>query len=155
MPEPESVIEEKQIEPILVAGFRMRGTYAEIGTGFSKIGSAMGFNIKGHALALFYDGEYKENDADFEACMPLKKMKEAKDLKVRELPGGRAFTLVHRGPYQDLRASYDKLRGHIKNLGLEPKRPSREIYVKGPGMIFKGNPEKYITEIQMFVELRE
>jgi effector-binding domain-containing protein len=27
--------------------------------------------------------------------------------------------------------------------------PTREIYVKGPGMIFKGNPKNYLTEIQL------
>ena len=26
--------------------------------------------------------------------------------------------------------------------------PIREIYIKGPWMIFRGNPKKYITEIQ-------
>jgi effector-binding domain-containing protein len=30
--------------------------------------------------------------------------------------------------------------------------PSREIYLKGPGMIFKGNPKNYLTEIQIFLE---
>ena len=29
--------------------------------------------------------------------------------------------------------------------------PSREIYLKGPGMIFRGNPKKYVTEIQLLV----
>jgi effector-binding domain-containing protein len=31
------------------------------------------------------------------------------------------------------------------NLAL----PTREIYLKGPGMIFKGNPKNYLTEIQL------
>ena len=26
--------------------------------------------------------------------------------------------------------------------------PIRDIYIKGPGMIFQSNPKKYITEIQ-------
>ena len=30
--------------------------------------------------------------------------------------------------------------------------PSREVYVKGPGMIFKGNPKNYLTEIQIMFE---
>jgi len=30
--------------------------------------------------------------------------------------------------------------------------PTRAIYIKGPGMIFKGNPKKYLTEIQMVVK---
>ena len=31
---------------------------------------------------------------------------------------------------------------------MQIKYPIREIYIKGPGMIFRGNPKKYITEIQ-------
>ena len=27
--------------------------------------------------------------------------------------------------------------------------PTREVFIKGPGMIFKGNPKKYLTEIQL------
>jgi hypothetical protein len=30
-----------------------------------------------------------------------------------------------------------------------PTHPPREVYVKGPGMIFKGNPKNYLTEIQL------
>jgi hypothetical protein len=29
--------------------------------------------------------------------------------------------------------------------------PTREVYIKGPGMIFRGNPKKYLTEIQMLI----
>jgi hypothetical protein len=31
-------------------------------------------------------------------------------------------------------------------------RPTREIYYKGPGMIFRGNPKNYLTEIQMLIK---
>ena len=27
--------------------------------------------------------------------------------------------------------------------------PTREVYVKGPGLIFKGNPKNYLMEIQL------
>ena len=27
--------------------------------------------------------------------------------------------------------------------------PTREVYVKGPGLIFKGNPKNHLTEIQL------
>jgi effector-binding domain-containing protein len=30
--------------------------------------------------------------------------------------------------------------------------PTREVYLKGPGMIFRGNPKNYVTEIQIPVE---
>lgn len=38
---------------------------------------------------------------------------------------------------------------HVKDQGYEIEAPCREVYVKGPGMIFKGNPRNYLTEIQM------
>ncbi len=145
-------VEEKTLPSVLIAGFRMKGRYEDIGSGFSKVGSAMGFNIKGRPLGLFYDEEYQEDGADFEACMPIRKEKKAKEVSVREIPGGRAFTLLHRGPYDNINLSYDKLMTHVKAQGLTIKRPSREVYIKGPGMIFKGNPSKYLTEIQMLVE---
>ena len=47
--------------------------------------------------------------------------------------------------------SYEKILGYIKDKGLETVLPSREIYHKGPGMIFKGNPKKYLTEIQILL----
>ena len=40
----------------------------------------------------------------------------------------------------------------LQRKGLQPGVPSREIYIKGPGMIFRGNPKKYLTEIQVPVE---
>ena len=37
----------------------------------------------------------------------------------------------------------------IKTHGYDTRLPTREVYIKGPGMIFKGNPKKYLTEIQI------
>ncbi|NIM18127.1 MAG: MerR family transcriptional regulator, partial [Candidatus Aminicenantes bacterium] len=30
--------------------------------------------------------------------------------------------------------------------------PTREQYLKGPGMIFRGNPKKYVTRLMMLYE---
>ena len=61
------------------------------------------------------------------------------------------MTLLHRGPYDQLGRSYEILLDYIKQRGYEIQVPSREVYLKGPGLIFKGNPNKYLTEIQMLV----
>ena len=100
---------------------------------------------------LHYDSEYREDDADFEACMPIRKGKAADGISVRELPGGRCVALVHKGPYEQLGRSYAKILGYIKDKGYEVAMPTREVYLKGPGMIFKGNPRNYLTEIQILV----
>ena len=44
-----------------------------------------------------------------------------------------------------------RLVKYLKSHQLQPQSPTREIYLKGPGMIFKGNPKKYLTEIQVLV----
>ena len=40
---------------------------------------------------------------------------------------------------------------YIKSKGYEIEFPTREVYLKGPGMIFRGNPAKYLTEIQILI----
>ena len=112
----------------------------------------MGMNICGKALCLYYDSEFKETDADFEACLPVRKGKSADTISVRELAGGHCVSLIHKGPYDTLSRSYEKITAFIKEKGFTVKQPSREVYLKGPGIIFKGKPENYLTEIQMMLE---
>jgi DNA-binding transcriptional MerR regulator/effector-binding domain-containing protein len=145
-------VEEKTLAPLLIAGVRMKGRYKDCGQGFAKIGKAFWRSISGPCFLLHYDNEYKEDEADFEACMPLKKGKDVAGIAVRELPGGKCVSLLHQGPYDQLSRSYAKIVGYIKEKGYEIVMPTREIYIKGPGMIFKGNPKKYLTEIQMVVK---
>jgi DNA-binding transcriptional MerR regulator/effector-binding domain-containing protein len=140
---------EKVLEPLLVAGIRMKGRYADCGKGFARIGRSLGRNVSGKCFLLHYDSEYREEDADFEACMPLRKGKEAPGISVRELPGGRCVWMLHKGPYEELGRSYAKVLEYVKAKGYEIVLPTREVYLKGPGMIFRGNPKNYLTEIQM------
>ncbi len=142
-------VEEKQLDPLLIAGVRMQGKYSDCGNGFSQIGNKLGRFIAGKPFCLYYDSEYKEDDADFEACMPVKRKKEVDGISVRDLPGGRCFSLLHKGPYDDLGRSYARVLAHVRDLGFEVLLPTREVYIKGPGMIFKGNPKRYLTEIQI------
>lgn len=140
---------EKSLEPVLVAGIRMKGKYSDCGAGFSRLGKAVGRHICGKALCLYYDGEYRDGDADFEPCFPIRREMEADGISIRTLPGGRCLTLVHRGAYDQLGRSYAKILKQADERKLKISLPTREIYVKGPGVIFKGNPGNYLTEIQL------
>lgn len=144
-------VEEKLLEPLRIAGVRMRGKYSDCGRGFSQIGRRFGRHICGKPLMLHYDSEYKAEDADFEACLPVSGGEGRDGIKVRELPGGRCVSLLHQGPYEDLGRSYEKVFAFIRERGYEIEMPTREVYLKGPGMIFRGNPAKYLTEIQVLV----
>ena len=145
-------IEEKEVKTILIAGYKIKGKYSDIGKGFSLLSKKFARHINGKPLGLYYDGEYKENEADFEACFPIRKGKEEEDFSVRELKGGKCFVLIHKGPYENLTESYIKLFTYVNENSFKKKLPTREIYIKGPGMIFKGNPKNYLTEIQIFIE---
>ena len=137
---------------MIVAGIRGKGVYSDSGARFAKLGRAVGRHIAGNALGLYYDTEYKEADADFESCFPLRAAEPAKDgIDVHTIQGGRCVALVHRGPYSDLGRSYQRVFEYIREKKLSPKTPSREVYLTGPGVIFRGNPKRYLTEIQVLV----
>jgi DNA-binding transcriptional MerR regulator len=149
-----STVEEKTVAPMLIAGVRLRGCYSECGKGFARIGRALGRYICGKPMLLHYDEEYREDDADFEACMPVRRAKaDAPDgIDLREIPGGRCAALLHKGPYDQMGSAYATILKYVKAKGYRIVMPTREVYLKGPGMIFKGNPRNYLTEIQILVE---
>jgi len=145
-------IEDKLIAPTLIAGVRMRGRFDQAKHGFKQLGRAFGFGLAGKPGMLIYDEAYKPDDADFEVFFPIKRRKPVgDDIAVRELPGGRCLALVHRGPYDQISQVYARLFTRVSELGLRTTTPSREVYIKGPGMLFAGNPARYLTEVQLFV----
>lgn len=101
---------------------------------------------------MFYDGEYREEDAEFEPCFSLRKSVQVEGLHIRTLDEGMCLSLIHRGPYRELGRSYEKLLQYASEQGCKLLLPSRDVYLKGPGMIFQGNPKKYLTEIQIPIE---
>lgn len=141
----------KDIPDVLIASIRFRGQYQDAGTYFSKLFKQCGRHTNGSPFFLYYDTDYKEEDADIEACVSVKAPVENDGIKSRVLKGGQAITIVHKGPYDTLGDSYKQLIDYAIRTGLKTIIPSREIYLKGPGMILPRSPKKYITEIQMLV----
>jgi DNA-binding transcriptional MerR regulator/effector-binding domain-containing protein len=145
-------IEEKTTEPMLIAGIRMKGRYADCGAAFARIGKRFGRYVRGKPFLLHYDSEFREDDAEFEACMPIRSGQAIDGIAVRELAGAHCVTLFHKGPYDQLGRSYAKVIEYIRGKGFGIVLPTREVYHKGPGMIFRGNPQNYLTEIQMPIQ---
>jgi DNA-binding transcriptional MerR regulator len=145
-------IEEKTMGSILIAAIRVKGRYAESGPAFGRIGKHLGRHISGKPFLLHYDAEYREDDAEFEVCMPIRGGKSTDGIVVRELPAARCLTLFHKGPYDQMGQSYSKILEYVREKASEVALPTREIYHKGPGMLFRGNPQKYLTEIQMPIQ---
>ena len=144
-------IENEEITETLFCSIRFQGKYSEIGPKFAVLFKAVGRWAIGKPFALYHDGEYKEENADIEACLEVKKEIKKPGISCRRLVGGKALTLLHYGPYEELGRSYQRLYETCREKNLEIILPVREQYLKGPGMIFRGNSKKYVTKLMILV----
>ncbi len=173
-------VEEKTLPAMEIASTRYRGRYDEFGKHIGPLFRLFGRFSGGSVFSLYWDAEYQEEGADIEACLSLKPgtmnkaiavLKKRADggevsqidggvawvqgsgdrFAVRSLSGGRALSVLHAGGYDSIGDSYRVVMDEIGSRGIRPTPPSREIYLKGPGMIFRGNPARYRTEIQYII----
>jgi DNA-binding transcriptional MerR regulator/effector-binding domain-containing protein len=136
----------------LICGRRFRGRYAETGPQFGALYKACGRRAQGRPFSLYHDGEYKEEDADIEIAVEVREPVEGGGFSSRVLPGGTGVVLVHRGPYETLGRSYEKLFGYGRDKALTFRLPVREQYLKGPGIVLRGNPRHYLTRLTILFE---
>lgn len=140
------IIEIKEIPSVKVASIRFQGSYSDVGKYIGTIYKEVMGNAAGAPFNCYYDECYQEI-ADIELCVPIKKSITAKSTTVKQLPPISAICTTHVGSYETLNLAYKALLDYTKANSIECDLPSREIYQKGPGSIFKGNPDKYVTDI--------
>ena len=141
----------KKIPEILIASIRYKGKYDEIGRYLSVLYKEFGRYITGKPFNLYYDQEFMEDDADIETCVHLEKYADSSHIKSELLSGGSAVSILHKGPYETLGQSYKKIFDFMQSSKIIARSPSREIYLKGPGTVFRRSPKDFITEIQFLI----
>ncbi len=152
MPDYEVII--KKAEPMRAAVLRDTiPNYGSVGILYDELFGALGragIAPAGPPLALYYDEEYREQDVDVEAVVPIGDAEVKVDLgrtKVRELPPQEEMaSLVRPGPYDDFSPAYQTLMEWIQANGYRVIGPNREIYLRGPGEGVE--PATYVTELQ-------
>lgn len=142
----------KKVEDKLIASTRFKGKYQDTGVYLGKLFKAVKMSACGKPFSLYYDEEFKDDHADIEVCVPVKKEVNDKEVYSRVLQGRKVLYTIHVGPYEALGGAYKALFDYAKKNNIEYKIPFREIYHKGPGMILKGNPNKYQTEVQLVIK---
>jgi hypothetical protein len=65
---------------------------------------------------------------------------------------GDVAEILHVGPYAREKPTIERLHRFILQQGYEIIGPHEEEYVKGPGMFFTGDPEKYRTIVRYRVK---
>jgi AraC family transcriptional regulator len=115
-------------------------------------------DLGGEAVGAPY-GRYHQwgpEDVDVEIGIPvrapvanLRSLEEAEpgEAAASELPGGRAAVTVHRGTYDGLPQTYERLRGWIGQQGQQPSGAPWESYVDDPSEV--EDPGQLRTEVVM------
>lgn len=138
-----------EVPEMSVATIRFTGRYDEVGQSLGIIGRSCGEVIAGPAFSLYYQAEYREDDADIETGFPIRESIDVSRVTLRTLPAATVLALVHHGPYDTLGHSYERLLRQVETEGLGLQLPIREVYLKGPGSPLARGGERFVTEIQI------
>jgi hypothetical protein len=87
--------------------------------------------------------------------LPVLKKKTPVEVKIGYWEYGDTAEIAHSGSYDSEGKTVDKLMQYIKEKGYVVSGPHEEVYIKGPGMFGKGDPNKYITLIRYQVKKAE
>lgn len=141
-------VKKKSIPAATVCLLRFEGTFEDIGKHTGTLFKEVKGNAAGPPFCLYHDAEITEV-ATIDLGVPVKSPINSAGVRTDILPPIEALCTTHIGPYEELRLAYKAVLDYARENGLKLLLPWRETYLKGPGMMFKGNPNKYVTEIQV------
>lgn len=142
----------REIPEMTAACLRFQGHYSELDQLVPLLYKAAKNKAAGVHFNCYYDDDYSEN-ADIELCLPVTQILSHPQIVCRPLPKIRALHTTHVGPYENLSFAYKALFDYINQHQLNIIKPIREVYVRGPGMLFRGNPAAYETEVFFPLEI--
>jgi effector-binding domain-containing protein len=141
-------VEIRDIEPVRIAFTKYKGNVEGANKVFPSVFMSVGGKANGAPFICYYVMDPVTKIGEMELCVPTAEMPNASGIEVKEMPRIKALCVTHEGPYETMQNAYAALDRFAIERKLILMPPFREVFIKGPGMIFKGNPEKYITEIQ-------
>lgn len=140
-------------EEQLVIQIMYTGKYEDCGKYMGKLYKHAKQHSCKKPFNLYLDAEYK-TDAAIEVCVPVRKEIPVKDdIVIKTIPLTNGLSTIHVGPYDKIGNAYQAIHDYAQKQNIELALPSRETYLKGPGMLFMGNPNKYRTEL--FIPIKE
>lgn len=138
----ESIIHRKTDE-MLIASIHFRGERKDVAPQLEKLFQVCKEYMCGHALAVYDYGVYT-GSVDIEVCFPVREPVETNEVTSRMLESVEVLSLIHHGPYETLRESYQKLYSCFSAHGIVATNLAREVYLESD----PEHPEKNVTEIQ-------
>ncbi|MBY2476754.1 GyrI-like domain-containing protein [Clostridioides difficile] len=140
-------IEIKNIEPVTAATMRYNGLMTEATKYFPNVFKSIKGKSNGAPFFCYYNVDQKTGIGEMELCVPTSEIPNRIGVTIKEFPKTKALFFTHIGSYSTLPKTYEMIFKYIHENNIEIQTPWREVFIKGPGMLIKGNPDKYITEI--------
>lgn len=141
-------MERRDIPEIKAALLSFEGTFQDIGAHAGELFKSVKGAASGPSFCLYHDAAVEEITG-MDIGVPVKTPVEGGSVRTETMPAIQALCTTHAGSYETLNLAYKAVLDYARENGLKLLLPWREIYLKGPGPLFKGNPDKYRTEIQV------
>lgn len=148
-------IEIRDIEPIRVVFMKYKGEADKANKVFPSVFKSISGKVNGAPFFCYYVMDQKTKIGEMELCVPTAENPNGNGIEVKEVPRVKALCVTHIGSYETLHYAYEAIDQYAKENNISLLTPFREVFIKGPGMFLKGNPDKYITEIIFPMKERE
>lgn len=141
-------IEIRELEPLRVAYMRYEGDVTKANRVIPKVFQAIRGKTNGAPFFSYLSMQPDTKQGVLELCVPTEELPCNPGIEIQVMPRFKAVCVTHIGSYATLSLAYAAIDQYAARHSLKITAPFREVFIKGPGMLFKGNPETYITEIQ-------
>jgi DNA-binding transcriptional MerR regulator len=148
VPEPIGDVTIKEVPEVFMASIKYKGRYDDIDHYMNRLFDVFQSVVNGPAFCLYHDEHHADETMNIECCMPIARKIPAAGFNFTTLPKNHMVSIMHTGDYSTLWMSYQKIVDYLNKRDLPIRPPTREIYLRGKGIILPGDPEKYLTEIQ-------
>ena len=128
------------------------GVAASLAIAYQEITSFIAeHSIEIQAQPMAITRSWDARDYEFDAAIPVltTDVELSGNVRAGKSPSGRAVRVVHRGPYDRMSPSYEKLSAYMAVHGLKEGRVSWEHYISDPGQT---PADEIITHIYFLIE---
>lgn len=145
-------IEVRDIEPMRVVYMKYKGVASKANNVFPDVFKSVKGKTNGASFFNYWSLDPETKIGDMELCVPTEEIPRGNGIEVKQMPRTKVVCATHVGPYETLSQAYEAINTYAIQHKVTLTLPFREVYMKGPGMLWKGNPKHYITEIQFPIE---
>lgn len=141
----------KEMESMRVAYIKYHGKVQEANKIFPIVFRAIRGRSNGAPFFNYLDLDPQTQIGYMELCVPTIEKVNSESVLIKTIPARKVLSTVHKGPYEKIMDGYKVLKKYSMDEGIELEPGFREIFIKGPGLLIKGNPNNYLTEIQFVI----